>query len=195
MSNRRYHLSYRLPDLKAQLSSLWFDSSCVRPSTREIRLQSLVRHGAAIAARVQRQEHSTLGASAQRWDGRSTLDYDHHEPCGQPYRSFRGRRRRVGPDCGLSLLLPLLAAALAVLPAIGIALNSVLYGTVPELVSADRRQRAFGLFYPGSIGAAALSPAICPWYSCRDATDRCLGPAHSAVGLASERISRTQIPS
>jgi hypothetical protein len=86
MSNRRYHLSYRLPDLKAQLSSLWFESSCVRPSTREIRLQSLVRHGAAIAARVQRQEHSTLGASAQRWDGRSTLDYDHHEPCGRARR-------------------------------------------------------------------------------------------------------------
>jgi MFS transporter, FSR family, fosmidomycin resistance protein len=62
----------------------------------------------------------------------------------------------------MSLLLPL-GAALAVLPAIGIALNgtsSVLYGTVPELAPADKRQRAFGLFYTGTIGAGALSPAM-----------------------------------
>jgi MFS transporter, FSR family, fosmidomycin resistance protein len=61
-----------------------------------------------------------------------------------------------------SLLLPL-GATLVVLPAIGIALNgtsSVLYGTVPELAPADKRQRAFGLFYTGTIGAGALSPAI-----------------------------------
>jgi MFS transporter, FSR family, fosmidomycin resistance protein len=61
-----------------------------------------------------------------------------------------------------SLLLPL-GATLAVLPAIGIALNgtsSVLYGTVPELAPADKRQRAFGLFYTGTIGAGALSPAM-----------------------------------
>jgi MFS family permease len=62
----------------------------------------------------------------------------------------------------ISLVLPL-GAALAVLPAIGIALNgtsSVLYGTVPELAPADKRQRAFGLFYTGTIGAGALSPAV-----------------------------------
>jgi len=62
----------------------------------------------------------------------------------------------------MSLLLPL-GAALAVLPAIGIALNgtsSVLYGTVPELAPAEKRQRAFGLFYTGTIGAGALSPAM-----------------------------------
>jgi len=49
------------------------------------------------------------------------------------------------------------------LPLIGIALNgtsSVLYGTVPELVSEERRQRAFGMFYTGTIGAGAVSPAI-----------------------------------
>ena len=49
------------------------------------------------------------------------------------------------------------------LPALGIALNgtsSVLYGTVPELAPADKRQRAFGLFYTGTIGAGALSPAM-----------------------------------
>jgi len=62
----------------------------------------------------------------------------------------------------MSLLLPL-GATLVVLPAIGIALNgtsSVLYGTVPELAPADKRQRAFGLFYTGTIGAGALSPAM-----------------------------------
>jgi MFS transporter, FSR family, fosmidomycin resistance protein len=62
----------------------------------------------------------------------------------------------------MSLLLPL-GAVLAVLPAIGIALNgtsSVLYGTVPELAPAEKRQRAFGLFYTGTIGAGALSPAM-----------------------------------
>jgi MFS family permease len=56
-----------------------------------------------------------------------------------------------------------LEAILALLPAIGVALNgtsSVLYGTVPELAPAHRRQQAFGLFYTGTIGAGALSPAI-----------------------------------
>jgi len=65
---------------------------------------------------------------------------------------------------GILALLPLrLAPGLALLPLIGIALNgtsSVLYGTVPELVSVERRQRAFGMFYTGTIGAGAVSPAI-----------------------------------
>ncbi len=65
---------------------------------------------------------------------------------------------------GILALLPLpLGAALALLPAIGVALNgtsSVLYGTVPELVPADRRERAFGIFYTGTIGAGALSPVL-----------------------------------
>jgi FSR family fosmidomycin resistance protein-like MFS transporter len=65
---------------------------------------------------------------------------------------------------GIAALSPLpLGPALTLLPALGIALNgtsSVLYGTVPELAPADRRQRAFGLFYTGTIGAGALSPAI-----------------------------------
>jgi len=67
-------------------------------------------------------------------------------------------------SAGILALLPLhLHPGLALLPLIGIALNgtsSVLYGTVPELVSAERRHRAFGLFYTGTIGAGALSPAI-----------------------------------
>jgi MFS family permease len=65
---------------------------------------------------------------------------------------------------GILALLPLpLAAALALLPVIGIALNgtsSVLYGTVPELVTPERRESAFGIFYTGTIGAGALSPVI-----------------------------------
>jgi FSR family fosmidomycin resistance protein-like MFS transporter len=62
-------------------------------------------------------------------------------------------------------LLPLpLSAELVLLPIIGLALNgtsSVLYGTVPEFAPADRRERAFGLFYTGTIGAGALSPILC----------------------------------
>ena len=65
---------------------------------------------------------------------------------------------------GILALLPLpLFAGLIVLPLIGVALNgtsSVLYGTVPELVAPERRQRAFGIFYTGGIGAGALSPVL-----------------------------------
>ncbi len=65
---------------------------------------------------------------------------------------------------GILALVPLpLAAGLAVLPLIGVALNgtsSVLYGTVPELVAPEKRQRAFSIFYTGGIGAGALSPVL-----------------------------------
>ncbi len=58
---------------------------------------------------------------------------------------------------GILALIPLpLYAGLAVLPLIGIALNgtsSVLYGTVPELVAPEKRQRAFSIFYTGAVGA------------------------------------------
>lgn len=61
-------------------------------------------------------------------------------------------------------ILPLsLEGALALLPVVGIALNgtsSVLYGSVPELVEPDKRQRAFGIFYTGTIGAGAVSPFV-----------------------------------
>jgi MFS family permease len=61
-------------------------------------------------------------------------------------------------------LLPLpLEPALVLLPLIGIALNgtsSVLYGSVPDLVSPERRARAFSIFYTGTIGAGALAPAL-----------------------------------
>jgi MFS transporter, FSR family, fosmidomycin resistance protein len=65
---------------------------------------------------------------------------------------------------GILALLPLpLGAGLAILPLIGVALNgtsSVLYGTVPELVAPERRQRAFGVFYTGAVGAGALAPVV-----------------------------------
>jgi MFS family permease len=55
-----------------------------------------------------------------------------------------------------------LPVALAILPPIGIALNgtsSVLYATVADLVTTDRRSRAYGLYYTLAIGASALAPA------------------------------------
>jgi len=65
---------------------------------------------------------------------------------------------------GILALLPLpLFAALPVLPLIGIALNgtsSVLYGSVPDLVAADRRTRALGMFYTGTIGSGAIAPVV-----------------------------------
>ena len=36
----------------------------------------------------------------------------------------------------------------------------MLYGSVPELVEPPRRTRAFGIFYTGTIGAGAVSPAL-----------------------------------
>ena len=56
-----------------------------------------------------------------------------------------------------------LGVALAVLPVLGVALNgtsSVLYGTVADLVSPERRARAYGLYYTLSIGASALAPSL-----------------------------------
>ena len=61
-------------------------------------------------------------------------------------------------------ILPLpLEAAMLILPVLGIALNgtsSVLYGSVPALVGPDRRERAFGIFYTGTIGAGAVAPIL-----------------------------------
>jgi MFS transporter, FSR family, fosmidomycin resistance protein len=65
---------------------------------------------------------------------------------------------------GIVALLPLpLEAAMVLLPVVGVALNgtsSVLYGSVPDLVTPEKRTRAFGIFYTGTIGAGAVSPAI-----------------------------------
>ena len=65
---------------------------------------------------------------------------------------------------GILALIPSpLPVALALLPLIGVALNgtsSVLYGTVADLVSADRRSRAYGLYYTVTIMSSALAPSV-----------------------------------
>ncbi|WP_175963038.1 MFS transporter [Burkholderia pyrrocinia] len=56
-----------------------------------------------------------------------------------------------------------LFAMMAILPLLGLALNgtsSVLYGVVPELAGAGKREQAFALFYTGTIGGGALSPVL-----------------------------------
>ncbi|KVP88414.1 hypothetical protein WJ96_21010 [Burkholderia ubonensis] len=56
-----------------------------------------------------------------------------------------------------------LVAMMAMLPLLGLALNgtsSVLYGVVPELACAGRRDQAFALFYTGTIGGGALAPVV-----------------------------------
>ncbi|WP_455826194.1 MFS transporter [Pseudomonas graminis] len=57
------------------------------------------------------------------------------------------------PLSGLMLMLPLL----------GLALNgtsSVLYGAVPDLAGAGKREQAFAAFYTGTIGGGALAPVV-----------------------------------
>lgn len=49
------------------------------------------------------------------------------------------------------------------LPVLGLVLNgtsSVLYGTVPDLAGAGKREHAFALFYTGTIGGGALAPVV-----------------------------------
>ena len=61
-----------------------------------------------------------------------------------------------------ALYLPL-AGLMLLLPVLGLVLNgtsSVLYGAVPDLVSPGKRERAFALFYTGTIGGGALAPVL-----------------------------------
>lgn len=63
----------------------------------------------------------------------------------------------------LSVLYLPLAAALFVLPIVGIVLNgssSLTYGSVPRFIVPGERNRAFGIFYTGTLGAGALSPTL-----------------------------------
>jgi MFS transporter, FSR family, fosmidomycin resistance protein len=63
----------------------------------------------------------------------------------------------------LSVLVLPLGAVLALLPIVGLMLNgtsSVLYGTVPELAPSGRTERAFAIFYTGTIGAGAIAPIL-----------------------------------
>lgn len=65
--------------------------------------------------------------------------------------------------CILSVMLCPLIPALALLPLLGALMNgtsSVLYGTVPELAPGGNDERAFALFYTGTIGSSAISPVL-----------------------------------
>jgi MFS family permease len=88
----------------------------------------------------------------------------------------------VGTTAGILTVLALpLAPSVAVLPLLGVMLNgtsSVLYGTVPELVTAKRIERAFALFYTGILGSSALAPVL--YGRLGDAT----GPIWAAVAAA-----------
>jgi len=64
----------------------------------------------------------------------------------------------VGIICMIILSLK---NAMFLAPILGIALSgtsSVLYGSVPELVSGNHRRRAFSIFYTITLGAGAISP-------------------------------------
>jgi predicted MFS family arabinose efflux permease len=69
-----------------------------------------------------------------------------------------------GTSLGILVLLSLpLLPSLLMLPLLGVVLNgtsSVLYGTVPELTPSHRTERAFALFYTGTIGSGAVSPVL-----------------------------------
>jgi FSR family fosmidomycin resistance protein-like MFS transporter len=61
-----------------------------------------------------------------------------------------------------AVYLPL-TGVMVMLPLLGLALNgtsSVLYGVVPDLSSAGKREHAFALFYTGTIGGGALAPVV-----------------------------------
>lgn len=60
------------------------------------------------------------------------------------------------------LTLPL-DATLFLLPPLGIVLNgtsSLTYGSVPHFITPAERNRAFGIFYTGTLGAGAISPTL-----------------------------------
>jgi len=60
------------------------------------------------------------------------------------------------------LAAPLPVAMLLLVP-LGVALNgtsSVLYATVADLVTAERRSRAYGLYYTLTIAASAVGPTV-----------------------------------
>lgn len=62
---------------------------------------------------------------------------------------------------GISILP--LQSALLLAPILGIALNgtsSVLYGSVPELVSEEEQKQAFSIFYTATIGSGAIAPSL-----------------------------------
>ncbi|MGB3123446.1 MAG: MFS transporter [Pseudomonas sp.] len=61
-----------------------------------------------------------------------------------------------------AVYLPL-SGLMLMLPVVGLALNgtsSVLYGAVPDLAGAGKREQAFAVFYTGTIGGGALAPVV-----------------------------------
>ncbi len=88
----------------------------------------------------------------------------------------------VGTTVAILAILALpLDPSLIVLPVLGMMLNgtsSVLYGTVPELVASDKTERAFALFYSGTLGSSALAPVL--YGRLGDAT----GPAWATAAAA-----------
>jgi FSR family fosmidomycin resistance protein-like MFS transporter len=61
------------------------------------------------------------------------------------------------------LTLPL-APTLVLLPLVGVVLNgtsSLTYGSVPRFIAPGTRERAFGIFYTGTLGSGAVSPTVC----------------------------------
>lgn len=60
------------------------------------------------------------------------------------------------------LALPL-GTAMVLLPIVGVVLNgtsSLTYGSVPRFITAEQRNRSFGVFYTGTLGAGALGPTL-----------------------------------
>ena len=63
----------------------------------------------------------------------------------------------------LAILAAPLPVAMVLLVPLGVALNgtsSVLYATVADLVTAERRSRAYGLYYTLTIAASAVGPTL-----------------------------------
>ncbi|KVA53590.1 MFS transporter [Burkholderia cepacia] len=65
--------------------------------------------------------------------------------------------------CIVAVMYLPLALAMVLLPILGMMLNgtsSVLYGTVPEISAPERTERAFAIFYTGTIASGAISPVL-----------------------------------
>ncbi|KWZ33380.1 MFS transporter [Burkholderia anthina] len=65
--------------------------------------------------------------------------------------------------CIIAVMYLPLAPTMVLLPILGMMLNgtsSVLYGTVPEMSAPERTERAFAIFYTGTIASGALSPVL-----------------------------------
>ncbi|OXI80688.1 MFS transporter [Burkholderia sp. AU33423] len=65
--------------------------------------------------------------------------------------------------CIVAVMYLPLVLTMVLLPILGMMLNgtsSVLYGTVPEMSAPERTERAFAIFYTGTIASGALSPVL-----------------------------------